>query len=421
MARSFEKDLQYYKFTIYGFLKNLRFFEPFLYLFFLEKGMTFLQIGTLITIREIARNVLEIPAGILADSIGRRKTMISSFVFYIISFLLFYFFPGYAIFVVAMLFYSFGDAFRTGTHKAMIFEYLKIKGWDDQKVHYYGYTRSASQFGSAISSVLAAVIVFYSGNYSLIFLFTSIPYLLDLILMISYPKELDGGRIQLEGKKIRNAFSEVIKEVIYSFRKPELIKTISNISLFSGYYRAVKDYIQPVLQLLAAGLALNFGMQGEKMTAVLVGLIYFVIYFLSAFSSRRSGFFAEKFSNLARPLNLSLLVGLVLGLGSGVLFIGETNLFIVGGILFFICIYVVENLRKPIGVAYVTEILNKDILATALSTESQVKSLISAIIAPVIGFFADLYGIGIALIIISVMVLVSLPFVWVMKKQDAKN
>ncbi len=40
--------------------------------------------------------------------------------------------------LVAMVFFAFGDAFRTGTHKAMIFEYLKIKSWQSQKVDYYG-------------------------------------------------------------------------------------------------------------------------------------------------------------------------------------------------------------------------------------------------------------------------------------------
>jgi len=418
MALAFDKDLQYYKFSLYGFLKNLQFFEPFLYLFFLEKGISFLQIGTLITIREISRNILEIPAGILADALGRRRAMISAFVFYLISFLLFYFSSGYPVFVLAMLFYSFGDAFRTGTHKAMIFEYLKIKGWNDQKVYYYGHTRSASQFGSAVSSILAGIIVFYSGNYSLIFLFTGIPYLLDLILMITYPKELDGSRVRLEGKTIRDNLRDVIREVIFSFRQPTLIKTVSNISIFSGYYRAVKDYIQPVLQVFAAGIALHLGIQGEKATAVLVGLIYFFIYFLSAITSRRSGRFAERFTNLCRPLNISLVAGIGLGVVSGVLFTGEARIMVAMGILVFIGIYLVENLRRPIGVSYVAEILRKDILATALSTESQVKSIYAALLAPLTGFLADKFGIGISLVIVSSIIIVFFPILLVRKKKN---
>ena len=89
--------------------------------------MNFLQIGTLITIREISRNILEIPAGIFADSIGRKKTMIGAFLFYLSSFLLFYLFSGYSVFILAMLLYSFGDAFRTGTHKAMILITLRSR------------------------------------------------------------------------------------------------------------------------------------------------------------------------------------------------------------------------------------------------------------------------------------------------------
>ena len=73
------KDRQYFKFSLYGFLKNLRFFDPFILLFFREMGLSFLQIGTLFSIREIATNVLEVPTGIVADAFGRRRAMIFSF------------------------------------------------------------------------------------------------------------------------------------------------------------------------------------------------------------------------------------------------------------------------------------------------------------------------------------------------------
>jgi MFS family permease len=189
---SYRKDIQYIRFCAYGFLKNLRFFEPFLYLFFLEKGLSYFQIGLLITIRELVQNFLEIPTGIMADGLGRRRTMISAFCLYIVAFIIFYLATQFWLFSIAMILFAMGDAFRTGTHKAMIFEYLRLNGWQKHKVDYYGHTRSWSQTGSAISSLLAASIVFWSGNFSSIFLFSTIPYLLDLLLMLAYPKELDG-------------------------------------------------------------------------------------------------------------------------------------------------------------------------------------------------------------------------------------
>ena len=45
------RNRQFRKFQAYGFLKNLRFFDPFLMLFFLEKGLSYLEIGTLYAIR----------------------------------------------------------------------------------------------------------------------------------------------------------------------------------------------------------------------------------------------------------------------------------------------------------------------------------------------------------------------------------
>ena len=88
------------------------------------------------------------------------------------------------------------------------------------------------------------------------------------------------------------------------------------------------------------------------------------------------------------------------------------------GILVFIGIYLVENLRRPIGISYVAEILRKDILATALSAESQVKSIYAALLAPLTGFLADKFGIGISLAIVSSIIIVFFPILLVRKKKN---
>ena len=87
--QSFAKNIQYYKFCSYGFLKNLRFFDAFFILFLVEKGMTFTQIGILYAVREISINVFEIPSGIVADTYGRINSLTGSFFAYIVSFLVF--------------------------------------------------------------------------------------------------------------------------------------------------------------------------------------------------------------------------------------------------------------------------------------------------------------------------------------------
>ena len=86
----------------------------------MSKGISFLEIGILYAVREIAINFFEIPSGIIADSLGRRKTLASSFLVYILAFIIFYLFSSFSLFILAMLFYALGDAIRSGINKAMI-------------------------------------------------------------------------------------------------------------------------------------------------------------------------------------------------------------------------------------------------------------------------------------------------------------
>lgn len=416
VKQSFDKDFQYYKFCLYGFLKNLRLFEPFLILFFLENNLSFLQIGFLYSIREITRNILEIPAGIISDSLGRKRTMIFSFGFYIVSFVIFFFSEVYAIFALAMIIYALGDAFRTGTHKAMIFDYLKIKGWQDQKVFYYGHTRSWSQFGSAISAIIAGILVFYSGDYKIIFLYSAIPYILDLIIIASYPKELDGEVARFSKGQIFSSIKKVLKDFMFSLINLKILKSIANLSAFTGYFRALKDYLQPVLQTLALSLPVLVFLDDKQRSSVVIGLIYFLIYVLTSFSSRNSGRFSSRFKFLNIPLNVTILIGFIVGILTGIFY--ESG-FIIIAVILFVGIYMIENLRKPIGIAYITENVKTDILATVLSTESQFHSLVAAVIAPVIGFFADRFGLGYAIIFASSILLISGPL-YLLKKKQAK-
>ncbi len=415
---NFKKDLQYYKFCLYGFLKNLRLFEPFLILFFLENNLSFLQIGILYSIREITRNVFEIPAGIISDSLGRKKTMIASFGLYIVSFVTFYFVQTYAFFILAMIVYSFADAFRTGTHKAMIFDYLKMNHWEDQKVYYYGYTRSWSQFGSAISALVAGFLVFFSGSYRMIFIYSALPYVLDLILIASYPKTLNGQVAGFNQKKLSERFGDVTRDFFSTLFNIKSLKSIANLSMFTGYYKAIKDYLQPVLQSLAISIPVLVMWQEKQRTAVIIGVVYFFIYILTSFSSKNAGSFSAKFKYVIIPLNITLLIGFSFGLLSGILF--ESQLMIIA-VMAYIIIYLVENLRKPIGISYITENIDNRILATVLSAESQAHALVAAVLAPIIGFLADRFGVGYALAIVSILMILLAPLYMARKKDKNRE
>jgi len=415
------KDRMYFKFCLYGFLKNQRFFDPFIILFFREMGISFLQIGTLFSIREVSTNILEIPTGIIADSYGRRKSMIFAFSSYIISFIIFYFFPKFLIYSVAMVFFASGEAFRSGTHKAMILQYLKIKNLQDYKVYYYGHTRAASQFGSAISSLIAIAIVFFAKSYRPVFLFSIIPYVMGLLLMFTYPSYLDGEIEEISGRwwnKVKEKSAGTLKEFKKMFLNPDALRSILNSSVFDGFFRASKDYLQPILKSQAVALPFFLFLSGKQRVSLIVGLIYFILFLLTSTASRKSEQFVKKLKSLPLAINVTYLSGIILLFLSGLF--TTFKLFWIGSI-FLISLYIIQNLRRPMNVAYISDKIPQRTMASGLSVESQVKTIIVAIISPVIGFFADKSGVGTSLIVISFLFLLTLPFVIIKERTGEKN
>lgn len=411
---TFQKDRQYYKFCAYGFLKNLRFFEAFLLLFFLESELSFFQIGWLYAIREVSRNIFEVPAGFIADSIGRKKTMVTSFSVYILAFLLFYYSVSFWIFGAAMLMMAVGDAFRSGTHKAMIFDYLKAKGWAEQKVIYYGHTRSWSQTGSAISALIAAGIVFLGDEFRIIFLFSIVPYILDLINLATYPNFLNGNVTETRTLHLSAKFKRTWQEFQYTFKNTTVLKAIGNQAFYTGFYKSLKDYIQAMLQTLAIASPFLIGLADKKRTSLLIGIFYFGMFLLNAFSSRSSGKFLSLFPSQQKALNVTFVSGIGLAFASGIFYLKEH---IALAVLCFAGIYIVENLRKPIGISFVAENIPSGVMASVLSVESQAHSLTAAILAPLAGWLTDEIGIGYALLSICILAILLSPFLFLRSAQ----
>ncbi len=284
---SFPRTMQYYKFCAYGFLKNLKFFEIVFLLFLKDGGLSYWQIGVLYSVRQVTTNLLEIPSGLIADALGRKRALIFAMFSYVLSFFLFYFSLNYLSLIVAMIAFGGGEAFRSGTHKAMILDYLKLNNLLEQKSRFYGSTRSWSQFGSAISSLLAAAIIFFSGTYRVLFLAATIPFLLDLLLIATYPKELNGIG-HFHDISILQKFKSTFSGFLGLFRDKKTIRALFSDAAYIAFYKGSKDYLQPILKITAVSLPLFLSLQQEKRTALLLGLVYFLIFLLTSFTSRKA-------------------------------------------------------------------------------------------------------------------------------------
>ncbi|MGC9453931.1 MAG: MFS transporter [Phycisphaerae bacterium] len=373
-----------FRFSLYGFLKNQQYYDPFLILAFLDKGLSFALIGLLIGFREICVNVMEIPTGAIADVAGRRRAMIFSHLGYIVAFLVFAFADGMPLLLAAMFFFSIGEAFRTGTHKAIIFAWLDREGRADQKTSVYGFTRSWSKLGSALSVIIAAGLVFWLEEYRWVFLLSIVPYVANIVNFLTYPAYLDGEPER--SRSIRQMTRTLLSSVRDSLGSRPLRRLLTESMGFEGTYKVCKDYLQPVIKAAALALPLMVGHDDRQRTAVLVGGVYCVLYVVSSIASRKADAVRRRAGDEQRGArwlwwgDFGIFVALAVGVA-----IGRPGIAIAA----FVLLSILQNFWRPILISRVADRVDPQRTATVLSIESQAKALFAAVMAPLTGLAVD--------------------------------
>lgn len=376
------------RFSLYGFLKNQRYFEPFIILAFIDKGLSFTSIGLLIAFRELAVNLLEVPSGALADVYGRRKSMIVSFLSYIASFILLGLAHSFWLLLPAMFLFAGGEAFRTGTHKAMIFSWLRQQGRTAEKTQVYGYTRSWSKIGSAVSVVIATIVVLVLRDYDSVFYLAALPYVAGIINFLGYPTSLDEP-----GDKAKNvgALSHLLTTCREAFTTPRIRRLLLESMGFEGLFKTAKDYLQPVLQgaalLITVNLAASSDFSEVQRTALLVGPVYMVLHLLSAAASRNAHrLVGQDKSEDKAARNLWSGAVLLFAILLPALFWSSYAIIIPC----FVALYALQDVWRPILITRFDHSSRENQAATLLSLENQAKSLGTMILAPIAGYAVDL-------------------------------
>ena len=409
-----KKNRQIKKFCLYGFLKNLKFFEPYLYIYLIQVvHLNLFQIGTLFSIRGIVIYLFEVPSGVFADQYGKKTELMICFIFYIASFFFFFLGGSYAIVAIAMVFFGLGEAFRSGTHKAMIYSYLEQKGWFEHKIFVYGRTRSFSLIGSSLSAFASILLIIRLPRMQSIFLFSIIPYVIDFLLIWSYPDTLNEP---VETTiSIKNFITYSIKQLKNIFANRSLRKVVVSSSLFDAIFKVLKDYIQPILKelILVSGIYIVASMEAATQLKIILGIIYGVMYIFSSWVSRNVYRLNLKFKS-DKLMDISFdILGIVFFM---MFFAIKTKIMLVVILLYFF-LYPLKDGRRPLVVDVFGDYMKKNERATVLSIDSQLSSLFMIILAPLFGYIADRFGIAILFLAIALSILVLNRFLRVEKNK----
>ena len=375
-----------FRFSLYGFLKNQRYFEPFIMLILLGSGSSFAAVGFLIGFRELCVNAFNIPAGAIADLYGRKRCMLLSYLAYMTAFMIFGLCPNRLTFLFpAMLFFGIGEAFREGTHKSMMFTWLRLHGRLGEKTRVYGFTRSWSKLGSAVSIPIATAIAFYTDRLNVLFLAALAPYTIGFISLCTYPRELEGLPQGEVG--IKRVFMHMWQTVRDSLKVPGLRRLITESMGFEGFFDIIKDYIQPMMKAMVLGIPLFVMMGTDKRGILLVGAVYFFFHLGSAWSSRNVHRLCAHHGgeDAASRTMWWGMVAIYLAMLPCLLF---GFYYPVIGLYFLL--FLMQGAWRPLIISRFDAYAPDTHGTSVLSVESQAQTLAKVILAPVLGFVIDM-------------------------------
>ena len=149
------------------FLTTLYFYTPYMTIYFLGRGLNFLEINSMWGISVFTMFLAEVPTGLLADRWDRRRVIQIAILFQLIGEVLFLFISSYWLLVIVAVIAGIGFAFSSGAQEAFIFDELKEKGREGEMNKVMGRFNAAGYLGFITSFALSGLLVQQASQNSI--------------------------------------------------------------------------------------------------------------------------------------------------------------------------------------------------------------------------------------------------------------
>lgn len=383
------------KFYLASFLKNQTYFTPIIVLFLLANGLNYQQVFWVFTIGAIFSLLIEIPTGIIADLFGKRMSIIVAKFLIFIAYVAYGLSGSFWMFVLSQLILEAGNAFRSGTETAYVYDYLaqhKLKKYTEVKGKQKFYARVSEAVGAGIGGIAAGWLLGHGYGYGGVFLIAAIPAFVNFVYGVLWEKIEERRERSVSARKLYrftlNSFSEIIK-------KRHLLVVVLNITVFATVIASLDKFVQPYM--------IDAGIRVEA-----IGFIYSIFLTVTAFLVRYS-YLVGGWLGTRKTINCLSLIAFI---PAFILGLGHVSIF--GVMLFFFVIFI-ENVRSPIANNEFHESIGSQKRATLGSILELSKSLGKVIVLPIVGYLAENLGISPAILMLSGVLLLNGLFFWIRK------
>lgn len=343
---------------------GMLFFLP-IYALYLERSLfSVTNVAIIFAIEAAAMVIFEVPTGAVADLFGRKKTVISAHLIAIVGIFILYIGGSMAVFILAVLIIALARSLSSGTHNALIFDTLK----EEKKEKYYkkiiGTVHAMWLIGASTGSVIGG----YLASIEL-----GLPVLLATIPML-----------------ISAGFLFLLKEPDY--------EKADHKNIFKHMLNSSKVIIsnkQLLVLLFAAFVFLAFNESVHFMNALFfefrnIPIEWFGYIAAFTFGCSATGHYishdvSEKFGNKTTLIIATFMMP--------VLLLGAVFSPTILAVIFLSIAGIPYGIREPISEHLLNLEVHSSMRATIISTSMLMRGLGIALVAPIVGYWADLYNV----------------------------
>lgn len=341
---------------------------PIIVLFYTEMGISVADVFILKSAYSVAMMMLDIPAGYLADTWGRRNCLLTGSICCFIGASCYTFADTFTVFLVAEILLGAGQSLVSGADSALLYDTMLHYKRENDYLKYEGRVTMIGNFSEAFAGIFGGLLAAYSLR---------LPFHVQcFIAFIGIPASLmlteHAARVQ-----VKNSFQSLLKIIHYSlFENRELCCNI----MFSGIIGAAT--------LTMAWFVQPFLIEIETPTSWF-GIIWTVLNLTVGVAALCS----DKLDSILGTRKMYALILLFITGGYVMLSFSISNM----GLLVLLLFYIVRGFATPILKGYINQITFSEMRATVLSIRNFIIRLMFAAMAPLVGWLHDFYSLSSAL------------------------
>lgn len=369
------------KLAIITFFANLYFYNQIGTLYQQSRGLSLFEVSSITSIIIFTVFIGEVPAGVVADRIGRKWSIVIAMAMQALGEWMYLFAKNYYEFVIIAIFAGLGFAFLSGANEALIYDTLSENDKEKKMKKAMGLIGSSYQLAFFIAPLAGGILVtqLTLPEYKKVIFLTAISASFAFLLSFTL-KEPD-----VKYQHAQDGPYTILKSGFFEIRNSPLLKKILLISTFTATFSGLlvslyqPYFVASDVPIFWIGASLALGGLFAALT--------------QAYAYKLEEAFGKKMALVV----LSMFPGLMFIL----LAVVKIPLVLVP---IFVLTYGFSETRNPLLSSYTNVLIGSKNRATVLSLINMVNSLYIAIVVLIVGLIAN-YSLPIAFLLVGIIII----------------